>query len=205
MDDYGYKDGDKVEKNLGASSDSENGVYHKPEDVFGDEEGHDVRHLPHLLALLLIPLQIKYKTLSWVMVAVLMIAEIVSNGMLSLPYAVASIGLGPGVAVIAFLGIWATYTSWLLIRFKLRHPQVHTMGEMNPSLNVSRYAYSSYQGTPATYCSGGLVVNFYPQAQSSLLYLLLEVSCWLARLPSRFCPTASSAPWYTRAYLPELP
>jgi hypothetical protein len=38
-------------------------------DVFGSEEGHSI----------------KYKTLSWQLVAVLMIAEIVSNGMLSLP------------------------------------------------------------------------------------------------------------------------
>lgn len=58
-----------------------------------------------------------------------MIAEIVSNGMLSLPYALAQTGLVPGVLVIAFLGIWATYTSWLLVNFKLRHPQVHTMGD----------------------------------------------------------------------------
>lgn len=36
------------------------------EDVFGNEESHDIR----------------YKTLSWPMVAVLMIAEIVSNGMM---------------------------------------------------------------------------------------------------------------------------
>ena len=35
------------------------------EDVFGNEEAHDIR----------------YKTLSWPKVAVLMIAEIVSNGM----------------------------------------------------------------------------------------------------------------------------
>jgi hypothetical protein len=34
------------------------------EDVFGNEESHDIR----------------YKTLSWPMVSVLMIAEIVSNG-----------------------------------------------------------------------------------------------------------------------------
>lgn len=34
------------------------------DDVFGHEEGHDIR----------------YKTLTWPMVAVLMIAEIVSNG-----------------------------------------------------------------------------------------------------------------------------
>lgn len=38
-------------------------------DVFGNEEGHSI----------------VYKTLSWQLVAVLMIAEIVSNGMLSLP------------------------------------------------------------------------------------------------------------------------
>jgi hypothetical protein len=36
------------------------------EDVFGNEEAHDIR----------------YKTLSWPMVAMLMIAEIVSNGMI---------------------------------------------------------------------------------------------------------------------------
>ena len=82
-------------------------------DVFGSEDGH----------------AIKYRTLSWQLVAILMIAEIVSNGMLSLPYAIAAIGLIPGIIVIAFLGIWATYTSWLLVNFKLRHPNVHSMGD----------------------------------------------------------------------------
>ena len=47
---------------------------------------------------------IKYKTLSWQMVAVLMIAEIVSNGMLSLPAALAVVGIVPGVIIILFLG-----------------------------------------------------------------------------------------------------
>lgn len=46
-------------------------------DVFGNEEHH----------------QIKYKTLSWQLVAVLMIAEIVSNGMLSLPSSGGVIGV----------------------------------------------------------------------------------------------------------------
>jgi amino acid permease len=58
-----------------------------------------------------------------------MIAEIVSNGMLSLPYALGVVGLVPGILIIACLGIWATYTSWLLVNFKLRHPEVHTMGD----------------------------------------------------------------------------
>ncbi|KAK8045829.1 hypothetical protein PG996_013893 [Apiospora saccharicola] len=76
-------------------------------DVFGSEEGHDI----------------KYKTLHWPMVAVLMITEIVSNGMLSLPSSLAAVGIVPGIVVIMFLGCFATYTAWALIQFKLRHPQ----------------------------------------------------------------------------------
>lgn len=81
--------------------------------MFGDEENNAIR----------------YKTLSWQLVAVLMIAEIVSNGMLSLPQALATVGIVPGVILIVFLGVWATFTSWVLIQFKLRHPQVHNMGD----------------------------------------------------------------------------
>lgn len=58
-----------------------------------------------------------------------MIAEIVSNGMLSLPSSLAVVGIVPGVIIILFLGIFATFTSWILIEFKLRHPQVHSMGD----------------------------------------------------------------------------
>jgi len=53
-------------------------------DVFGNEENH----------------QIKYKTLSWQLVAVLMIDEIVSNGMLSLPSSGGVVGLVPNVILI---------------------------------------------------------------------------------------------------------
>lgn len=35
-------DGENVSKTMVASSDSEQGVSHKPLDVFGNEEGHDV-------------------------------------------------------------------------------------------------------------------------------------------------------------------
>lgn len=58
-----------------------------------------------------------------------MIAEIVSNGMLSLPSSLAVVGVVPGVIIIAFLGIFATFTSWILIQFKLRHPE----GEISSS------------------------------------------------------------------------
>ena len=51
------------------------------------------------------------------------IAEIVSNGMLSLPSSLAVVGMVPGVILIVFLGVWATFTSYLLIQFKIRHPE----------------------------------------------------------------------------------
>lgn len=46
------------------------------DDVFGSEEGH----------------QIKYKTLTWPFVAFVMITEIVSNGIYSLPQSLAIVG-----------------------------------------------------------------------------------------------------------------
>ncbi len=52
--------------------------------------------------------QIKYKTLSWQLVAVLMIAEIVSNGMLSLPSSLAVVGIVPGTIIIVFLGVFVS-------------------------------------------------------------------------------------------------
>lgn len=67
--------------------------------------------------------KIHYKTLSWELVAVLMIAEIVSNGMLSLPSSLAVVGLVPGIILIVFLGSFGLFTSWILIQFKLRHPE----------------------------------------------------------------------------------
>ncbi|KAI1860494.1 hypothetical protein JX265_009893 [Neoarthrinium moseri] len=99
-----------------AESDRERGGYTGPgfvNDVFGEEQGHDI----------------KYKTLTWPMVALLMITEIVSNGMLSLPSSLAAVGIVPAVVVIFFLGAFATYTAWALIQFKLRHPEVHNMGD----------------------------------------------------------------------------
>lgn len=104
-----------IESDFNGSTD---GSHERPDtyddkDPFGNEETHDI----------------KYKTLSWEAVAFIMIAEIVSNGMLSLPSALAAVGMVPGIILIVFLGVFATYTSWLLVEFKLRHPEVHSMGD----------------------------------------------------------------------------
>ena len=61
-----------------------------------------------------------------------MIAEIVSNGMLSLPSSLAVVGIVPGVILIVFLGIFATFTSYLLIQFKLRHPEGTLTNHVSP-------------------------------------------------------------------------
>ncbi|PIL27383.1 transporter [Ganoderma sinense ZZ0214-1] len=82
-------------------------------DVFGNEDEHDIR----------------YKTLSWQFVSALMIAEIVSNGMLTLPNAMAVVGIIPSVILTVFLGIFALWTAKLLIDFKHNHPEVHNMGD----------------------------------------------------------------------------
>ncbi|CAL1705083.1 unnamed protein product [Somion occarium] len=88
------------------------------EDVFGDETNHDIR----------------YKTLSWQFVSMLMIAEIVSNGMLSLPNAMAAVGIVPALILTIFLGIFGLFTAKLLIDFKLNHPGVHSMGDAGYTL-----------------------------------------------------------------------
>ncbi|KAI0670063.1 transmembrane amino acid transporter protein-domain-containing protein [Trametes maxima] len=83
------------------------------EDVFGDEADHEIQ----------------YKTLSWQFVAAIMIAEIVSNGMLTLPNAMAVVGIVPSLVLTIFLGVFALYTAKLLIDFKMNHPEVHNMGD----------------------------------------------------------------------------
>ncbi|KAL8745939.1 MAG: hypothetical protein Q9184_007812 [Pyrenodesmia sp. 2 TL-2023] len=89
-------------------------------DVFGREEDHQDTGSPLYRSQ---ATQIQYKTLTWPLVAVLMIAEIVSNGMLALPSSLAVVGLVPGLVLIVFLGSFALFTSWLLVKFKLRHPE----------------------------------------------------------------------------------
>lgn len=82
-------------------------------EVFTDDKNHSI----------------KYRTLSWPAAAVIMITEIVTGGTLTLPQAIAVVGLVPGTIIIVFCGIWALFTSFLLIDFKLNHPEVHNMGD----------------------------------------------------------------------------
>lgn len=55
-----------------------------------------------------------------------MIAENVSLGILSLPAVIAKVGLIGGLIAIVGLGIFTTYSGYLLWQFRMRYPQVRT-------------------------------------------------------------------------------
>ncbi|PGG97755.1 hypothetical protein AJ80_09644 [Polytolypa hystricis UAMH7299] len=102
------------EKFAHGTDDTENlPVYVSNDDPFGDESGAAVQ----------------YKTLHWWQCGMLMIAEIVSLGVLSLPSAVAALGFVPAVILLIGLGLLATYTGYVIGQFKIRYPQVHNMAD----------------------------------------------------------------------------
>ena len=90
-----------------------------------------------------------------------MISEIVSNGMLALPNAMAIVGafvhiareqsltqpvpkvIVPSLILTIFFGVFALFTAKLLIDFKLNHPHVHTMGMLCTALNAEIFDATS--------------------------------------------------------------
>ncbi|KAJ8071255.1 hypothetical protein OCU04_001589 [Sclerotinia nivalis] len=83
-------------------------------DAFGNEEGAEVQ----------------YKTMTWWQGAIVMIAENISLGILSLPAVLAKVGLIGGVISIIGLGIFTTYSGYVLWQFKMRYPQIVTYGDI---------------------------------------------------------------------------
>lgn len=59
----------------------------------------------------------------------IMIAETISLDMLSLPSVLAPVGMIPGIITIAGLGILATYTGYVLGRFKMAYLHIHNMAD----------------------------------------------------------------------------
>ncbi|KAF2091649.1 hypothetical protein K490DRAFT_32850 [Saccharata proteae CBS 121410] len=85
----------------------------EPEDVFGNEDGAEV----------------KYKTMAWWQAGMVMIAENISLGILSLPAVAASIGLVPGIIVLILLGLLATYSGYVYWQFKMKFPFVNNLAD----------------------------------------------------------------------------
>ncbi|OQE36812.1 hypothetical protein PENCOP_c011G05766 [Penicillium coprophilum] len=92
---------------------SEENVITHVADPFGDEANAET----------------KYRTLEWWQCGMIMIAETISLGILSLPSAMAVLGLVPALILIIGLGVVSTYTGYVIGQFKLRYPQVHSMGD----------------------------------------------------------------------------
>ncbi|KAJ5779780.1 hypothetical protein N7457_007500 [Penicillium paradoxum] len=73
--------------------------------------------------------EVKYRTMKWWHCGMLMIAENVSVGILSLPSAVATLGMAPAAIMIVFISALSWYTGYVIGQFKLRYPEVHSMGD----------------------------------------------------------------------------
>ena len=69
---------------------------------------------------------VQYKTLSWWQAGMVMIAETVSLGILSLPSVLAVLGIIPGVICILGLGVMATYSGYVMGQLKVRYPHIHS-------------------------------------------------------------------------------
>ncbi|KAF2223334.1 amino acid transporter [Elsinoe ampelina] len=82
-------------------------------DPFGDESGDGVH----------------YKTLRWWQCSLLMIAETISLGILSLPAVISKMGFIPGVLLIVGFGAMATYSGYITGQFKMAHPSVHSFAD----------------------------------------------------------------------------
>ena len=59
----------------------------------------------------------------------LMVAETISLGILSLPAALSVLGLIPGLVLLAALGAMASYTGYVIGQFKIKYPQVQSFGD----------------------------------------------------------------------------
>ncbi|KAJ6190146.1 hypothetical protein N7519_000167 [Penicillium mononematosum] len=88
------------------------------QDAFGDETNAEI----------------KYKVLKWWQGGLLMVAETISLGILSLPAAIAGIGLVPGLILLIGLGLLATYTGYVIGQFKWRYPHISSMADAGEQL-----------------------------------------------------------------------
>ncbi|GJC84860.1 N amino acid transport system protein [Colletotrichum liriopes] len=72
---------------------------------------------------------INFKTLHWLQGGIVLVAETVSLGILSLPSVLATVGLVPGVILICVISALATYSGLLLAEFRKQYPFVQHFGD----------------------------------------------------------------------------
>lgn len=62
--------------------------------------------------------------MTWIQGTFVMIAENISLGILSLPAVLAKVGLAGGIVAIIGLGLFSTYSGYVLWQFKMKYPHV---------------------------------------------------------------------------------
>ncbi|EJT74603.1 aromatic and neutral aliphatic amino acid permease [Gaeumannomyces tritici R3-111a-1] len=72
---------------------------------------------------------IDYHTLSWWQGGIVLIAETVSLGILSLPSVLATVGLAPGIVLILIMSGLSTYSGMVLAEFRAAYPYVQNFGD----------------------------------------------------------------------------
>jgi hypothetical protein len=75
------------------------------------------------------PDDIHYKTCKWWQTGMLMVAETISLGILSLPSVLSKVGLVPGIILLFGMGLFATYSGYVMYQFKLEYPWVKSMAD----------------------------------------------------------------------------
>ncbi|EXJ85496.1 hypothetical protein A1O1_05860 [Capronia coronata CBS 617.96] len=71
---------------------------------------------------------VEYKSMVWWQAGMVMVAETISLGILSLPRAMATLGIVPGLILLVCLGAMASYSGYVIGQFKIRYPHIHSMG-----------------------------------------------------------------------------
>lgn len=71
---------------------------------------------------------VEYQSMSWWQAGMVMVAETISLGILSLPQAMSTVGVIPGLILLLSLGVFASYSGLVIGQFKLQHPHIHSMG-----------------------------------------------------------------------------
>ncbi|KAI7298161.1 hypothetical protein KC315_g18164, partial [Hortaea werneckii] len=75
--------------------------------------------------------EVHYASMSWWHTALVMIAETVSLGILSLPSALATLGYVPGILLILTLGLLSWYTGTIIYRLKIQHfDSIHSYADI---------------------------------------------------------------------------
>ncbi|KAF2155698.1 hypothetical protein K461DRAFT_274714 [Myriangium duriaei CBS 260.36] len=139
---------DDIAEDIVPQNSNEHGTdsYKVEHDPFGNEEGSGIH----------------YKSLKWWQCSLLMIAETISLGILSLPAVIATMGFIPGVLLILGFGIICTYTGYVMGQFRQAHPSIHSFADAGQMFlgRPGRYLVEVAQALVLTFIVAAHILTF---------------------------------------------